>query len=294
MRNVLKIFSFISILTHQISAAAGPEITLPEAHAQISLTFSKRYPFQSIIHAIERTPNLNTLTIKDIQLTEARVRELVSVLPCTLKTLKLINNHMGTNNAKLIIEFLRRPSSVVETVWLQGNKLEDESAADFADLLGVDCFLSALSLANNNISNTGFAKICESLRTNTILQALDLSSNCLTPDCADLFSTFAYMKTLISLSKLVGAKYAYPSPSEMAPTYHLKLLKLDGNDISEDDGITFADTQRYCQWSDQGNFKIKLDRTCALESYQQTLQDAPKTLPKKTAAQQKKKRQRTR
>ena len=116
---------------------------------------------------------------------DAGVRSLARILPqCTrLRTLSLHGNSIGSSGAVALARLLTPVSShqalplqTLQKLYLDGNAIGDRGAEALGAALQGDPApaLTVLDLDNNPISDRGVIALARALRTNTVLQSLDL------------------------------------------------------------------------------------------------------------------------
>jgi Ran GTPase-activating protein (RanGAP) involved in mRNA processing and transport len=133
-----------------------------------------------------------------------------------LRELYLTGCYIRSAGARYLADGLSSKNSVVEKLYLSGNKLRAEEAVIFAPVLVANQNLKSLVLHFNNIGDAGALALAVALRQNNTLELLDLLSN-------DIYS-----KGASALADALAANGA------------LKDLNLLGNPVGDDGATSIA------------------------------------------------------
>jgi Ran GTPase-activating protein (RanGAP) involved in mRNA processing and transport len=109
--------------------------------------------------------------------TTARITAVSEGLKCntSLKSLHLQRNWMKDDGAKVIADYLKSASSLLEKLDLSQNRIGANGAATLADALCENTSLTTLDLGENVLGNAGATAIANALIVNRSLAVLDLA-----------------------------------------------------------------------------------------------------------------------
>ena len=95
----------------------------------------------------------------------------------TLKSLNLSRNNIGAGGVYIAQSLLDSQQTVLETIDLSWNELQDESACLLATVLETRSILVSLNLAFNSIGDIGINDIAKALHADVSLKELDIRGN---------------------------------------------------------------------------------------------------------------------
>ncbi|XP_072892381.1 NACHT, LRR and PYD domains-containing protein 14-like isoform X3 [Hemitrygon akajei] len=153
-----------------------------------------------------KDPNckMQKLCLSKNGLTADCARDLTSIVAAnpTLTELDLDQNQLGDSGVEVLSEALRKSNCNVQELSLNDNSLTASAAEHLASALGNNPSLTALSLGDNNLGDSGVKLLSEALKTTDCnIQELRLNNNGLTPSCAeDLASALVTSDTLTGLN----------------------------------------------------------------------------------------------
>ncbi|XP_072894820.1 NACHT, LRR and PYD domains-containing protein 3-like isoform X2 [Hemitrygon akajei] len=190
-----------------------------------------------------KDPNckMQKLCLSKNGLTADCARDLTSIVAAnpTLTELDLDQNHLGDSGVEVLSEALRKSNCNVQELSLNDNSLTASAAEHLASALGNNPSLTALSLGDNNLGDSGVKLLSEALKTTDCnIQELRLNNNGLTPSCAeDLASALVTSDTLTGLylndNNLGDSGVKVLNEALMHPDCKIEKLGLSGTGLTD-------------------------------------------------------------
>ncbi|XP_072131660.1 NACHT, LRR and PYD domains-containing protein 3-like [Mobula birostris] len=157
----------------------------------------------------------------------------------TLTELDLDQNRLGDSGVEVLSVALRKSDCKVQELSLNDNSLTASAAEHLASALGTNPSLTALSVGDNNLGDSGVKLLSEALKTTECnIQELWLNNNGLTPSCAeDLASALVTSYTLTGLylndNNLGDAGMKVLNEALMHPDCKIEKLGLAGTGLTD-------------------------------------------------------------
>lgn len=146
-------------------------------HIDLSGNNMKRLGAQQLSEVLSRLPRLHTLVVRDNAIGHHGTKKLISAAAaCPLKSLDLSGNRLSQHVEGICFDLLPRLTKL-ETLCMNDNLLKPKGAKALAKSLGGLTRLRRLSLAGNEIGQTGSTDLAKLFGV-IPLEHLDLSGEC--------------------------------------------------------------------------------------------------------------------
>lgn len=131
----------------------------------------------------QAAPNISGLWLKRNPLGTDGALSIAAMLRSNqqLRVLDLVNTDIGATGVHAIVDVLCKANHGLQSLYLSGNGLGPDSAADLARLLRQAPQIKALYLSVNHLGDDGAIELAAALRSNRSLQSLELASNSIGP-----------------------------------------------------------------------------------------------------------------
>ena len=184
---------------------------------------------ESLAAALSQNTNVHGLWLKRNPIGDRGVEAIARLLRRNhaIRVLDLVNTGIGLRGIQSLCHVLKYEKCSIERLYLGGNSLDEESAAELALMLRHNNRLQSLLLNVGCLGDHGTNAIAEGLKENTTLRELGLASNGVTAR-----GSACLMSALTSHPSLVHLDLGY-SPST-------KVLGARGNALGDEGGQLIA------------------------------------------------------
>ena len=188
VRNILKGMQVVQSIFNLPVLNIGNSSVVDETMSFNSLYVSDAV---NILQGMKNVPNLVTINLSHINITDEAADELATVLlhNTSLQNADLSYSNLSTSDAIKIFKGMKNISKL-ETVNISHNMITNEAADELATVLSHNNSIQIFDMSSNYFSSEGCIKIINGMSNILYLKKIDISCNQITYTAADSIATF--------------------------------------------------------------------------------------------------------